>query len=150
MDLHITGLKLLERWTDLLWNSVFLKIRLHDEIYWLIFYPNSLIHILSLSNLHNNVASIQKNQGDKSHHVILVSRPVTITLRFHLLFTWKRWKRSWKCKHFNRQHKVDRLDNAMVWERNGLKMHPCNRGLSLRKVCYKNLIHYIKVSLVLT
>ena len=30
---------------------------------------NSLIYILSLSNLHNNAASIQKNQGDESHHV---------------------------------------------------------------------------------
>ena len=25
---------------------------------------NSLIHILSLSNSHNNVASVQKNRGD--------------------------------------------------------------------------------------
>ena len=28
---------------------------------------NSLIHILWLSNLHSNVASIQKNWGDKLH-----------------------------------------------------------------------------------
>ena len=35
------------------------------------FYSNSLVHILSLSNSHNNVASIQKNQSDKSHRVIV-------------------------------------------------------------------------------
>ena len=29
------------------------------------------VHILSLSNSHNNVASIQKNRGDKSHSVIV-------------------------------------------------------------------------------
>ena len=46
-----------------------LKLRLHDAIYWLRFYLNSLIHNLSLSNSHNNVASIQKNRGDKLHHV---------------------------------------------------------------------------------
>ena len=38
--------------------------------YRLLFYSNSLIHILLLSNSHNNVASIQKNRGDKSHGVI--------------------------------------------------------------------------------
>ena len=38
-----------------------------DPIYRLRFYLDSLIHILSLSNSHNNVASIQKNLGDKSH-----------------------------------------------------------------------------------
>ena len=48
-----------------------LKLQLHDEIYRLRFYSNSLIHILSLSNWHNNVASLQKNRGDKSHHVIV-------------------------------------------------------------------------------
>ena len=47
------------------------KLQLHDAIYRLRFYSNSLIHILSLSNLHNNVASLQKNQGDKSHCVIV-------------------------------------------------------------------------------
>ena len=30
---------------------------------------NSLVYILSLSNLHNDAASIQKNRGDESHHV---------------------------------------------------------------------------------
>ena len=64
----ITRLKLLERQPGLLWSSVFLKLRLHDAI--LRFYPSSLIHILLLSNSHNNVASIQKNWGNKSHHVI--------------------------------------------------------------------------------
>ena len=47
------------------------KLQLHDAIYRLRFLSNSLIHILSLSNSHNNVASIQKNRGDKSHHVIV-------------------------------------------------------------------------------
>ena len=30
-----------------------------------------MIHVLSLSNSHNNVVSIQKNRGDKSHSVIV-------------------------------------------------------------------------------
>ena len=47
------------------------KLRLHDEIYRLRFHLNPLIHILSLSNSHNNVASIQKNPDDKSHGVIV-------------------------------------------------------------------------------
>ena len=47
-----------------------LKLQLHDAIYRLRFYSNSLIHILSLSNLHNNVASLQKNRDDKSYRVI--------------------------------------------------------------------------------
>ena len=45
------------------------KLQLQDAIYRLRFYSNSLIHILSLSNSHNNVASVQKNWGDKSHRV---------------------------------------------------------------------------------
>ena len=48
-----------------------IRLQLHDEIYRLLFYSNSLIHILSLSNSHNKVASIQKNRGDKSHRVIV-------------------------------------------------------------------------------
>ena len=48
-----------------------LKLRLPDAIYRLQFYSNSLIHVLSLSNSHNNVASIQKNRDDKSHHVMV-------------------------------------------------------------------------------
>ena len=44
------------------------KLRLQDAIYRLRFYPNSLIYTLSLSNSHNNVASIQI---DKSHRVII-------------------------------------------------------------------------------
>ena len=47
------------------------KLQSHDAIYRLRFYSNSLIHILSLSNSHNNVASIQKNRADKSHRVIV-------------------------------------------------------------------------------
>ena len=43
------------------------KLQLHDAIYRLQFYSNSLIHILSFSNSHNKVASIQKNRSDKSH-----------------------------------------------------------------------------------
>ena len=46
-------------------------VALHDAIYRLGFYSNSLIHILSLSNSHSNVASIQKNRADKLHRVIL-------------------------------------------------------------------------------
>ena len=58
-----------------------LKLQLHDAIYRLRFYSNSLIHILSHSNSHNNVASIQKNRGDKSHRVI-VALSYNYTMRF--------------------------------------------------------------------
>ena len=47
------------------------KLQLYDVIYRLRFFSNSLIHILSLSNSHNNVAPIQKNRADKSHRVIV-------------------------------------------------------------------------------
>ena len=47
------------------------KLQLHDAIYRLRFYSNSLIHILLLSYSHNNVASIQKSRGDKSRRVIV-------------------------------------------------------------------------------
>ena len=47
------------------------KLQLHYAIYQLQFYSNLLIHILSLSNSHSNVASLQKNREDKSHHVIV-------------------------------------------------------------------------------
>ena len=47
-----------------------LKLQLHDAIYRLRFSSNSLIHILSLSSLYNNVASVQENRGNKSHRVI--------------------------------------------------------------------------------
>ena len=40
---------------------VSVKLQLHDAIYRLRFYSNSLIDILSLSNSHNNVASIQES-----------------------------------------------------------------------------------------
>ena len=56
--------------TLLICNYHFLKLQLHDAIYRLRFYSDSLIHILSLSNSHN-VASLQKNRGDKSHRVIV-------------------------------------------------------------------------------
>ena len=61
--------------------TVTVKQQLHDAIYRLRFYSNSLIHILSLSNWHNNVASIQKNWGDKSHRVI-VALSCNYTMRF--------------------------------------------------------------------
>ena len=54
-------------YTKNIWNF---KLQLHDAIYRLRFYLNSLIHILLLSKSHNNVASLQKNRGDKSHPVI--------------------------------------------------------------------------------
>ena len=38
-------------------------------------------HILLLSNLHNNVAPIQKNQGDKLHHVIVAL--IALALLYH-------------------------------------------------------------------
>ena len=59
----------------------FLTLQLHDAIYRLRFYSNALTHILSLSNSHNNVASIQKNRGDKSHCVI-VALGYNYTVRF--------------------------------------------------------------------
>ena len=46
-----------------LWYCQNLKLQLHDEIYRRQFYSKSLSHILSLSNSHNNVASIQKKSG---------------------------------------------------------------------------------------
>ena len=45
--------------------QVRLQLQLHDAIYRLRFYSDLLIHILLLSNLHNNVAPIQKNRNDK-------------------------------------------------------------------------------------
>ena len=48
-----------------------LKLQLHDAIYRLRFYSNSLTHFLLLSNSHNDTASIQKNRGNKSHRVIV-------------------------------------------------------------------------------
>ena len=56
-------------------------VKLHDAINRLRFYPNALIHILSLLNSHNNVASIQKNRDNKSHCVI-VALSYNYTMRF--------------------------------------------------------------------
>ena len=53
------------------WLKLEHALQLHDAIYRLRFYSNSLIHILSLSNSDNNIAPIQKNRGDKSHSVIV-------------------------------------------------------------------------------
>ena len=58
-------------WPSLTQFVNLLKLQLHSAIYWLRFYSNLFTHILSLSNSHNNVASIQKNRGDKSHCVIV-------------------------------------------------------------------------------
>ena len=44
-------------------SYLLLKLQLHDAIYRLQLCSNSLIHILSLSNSHNNVASLQKKSG---------------------------------------------------------------------------------------
>ena len=52
-------------------NNTCDKLQLHDAIYRLRFYSHSLIHILSLSKSHNNVASSQKNRADKLHRVIV-------------------------------------------------------------------------------
>ena len=65
-------------------STVFLKLQLHDAIYRLRFYLNSLIRILSLSNSHNNVASIQKNRGDKSHRVIVALNIANVVGNFIL------------------------------------------------------------------
>ena len=54
------------------------KLQLHYAIYRLRFYSNSLIHILSLSNSHNNVPSTQKNRADKSHRVTVALSLISI------------------------------------------------------------------------
>ena len=41
-------------------GNCIIKLQLHGAIYRLRFYSNSLIHILSLSNSHNNVASLKR------------------------------------------------------------------------------------------
>ena len=56
------------------------KLQLHDAIYRLQFYSNSLTHILLFSNSNNNVASLQKNRGDKSHRVIVALQSVSWSL----------------------------------------------------------------------
>ena len=61
-------------------ENYILKLQLHGTIYRLLFCSNSLIHILSLSNSHNNVASIQKNRGDKSHRVIVALAELFIVM----------------------------------------------------------------------
>ena len=52
-------------------HSKCLKLQLHDAINRLRLYLNSLTRVLSVSNSHSDVASIQKNRGDKSHRVIV-------------------------------------------------------------------------------
>ena len=70
-----------------------LKLQLHDAIYRLRFHLNSLIRILSLSNSHNNVASIQKNRGDKSNRVIVALGNFSIVNIFEFVFC--PWMRGW-------------------------------------------------------
>ena len=48
------------------------------QFYQLRFYSNSLIHILSLSMLHNNVVSLQKNWAHKGQTIIFLSGGVNI------------------------------------------------------------------------
>ena len=60
-----------------------LKLQLDGAIYPLRFYSNSLIHILSLSNSHNNAASIQKNRGDKSHRVIVALWVILVSMHVY-------------------------------------------------------------------
>ena len=62
-----------------------IKLQLHDAIYRLRFYSNSLIHILSLSNLHNNLAPIQKNRDNKSHRVIVALRKIEKNIKYFIL-----------------------------------------------------------------
>ena len=67
------------------------KLQLHDAIYRLRFYSISLTHILSLSNSHSDVASIQKNRGDKSHRVIVAIQSSTrlLSVKQSLRIFWK-------------------------------------------------------------
>ena len=55
----------------------------------------------------------------------------TIFLWFHLLFTRKRWKRT-----FEYAIQSGSIWNATKWKRNNLKTYPCNRGLKLRSQVY--------------
>ena len=67
------------------------KLRLHNAIYRLRFYSNWLIHILSLSNSHNNVASMQKNRDYKSYSVFITSTKIKLTTKMadrYLLLQW--------------------------------------------------------------
>ena len=73
------------------------KLQLHDAIYRLRYYSKSLTHILSLSISHNDVASIQKNRGDKLHCVIValgnypwtrLSVRIIGAIKREFFFTW--------------------------------------------------------------
>ena len=82
--LKLSGLWSIDSEVDpgkLLFLGRLLKLQLHDAIYRLRFYSNSLTHILSLSNLHSNVASLQKNRVDKSYLVIVA----LMAIKWHLL-----------------------------------------------------------------
>ena len=76
------------------------KLQLHDAIYRLRFYSNSLIHIVSLSNSHNNVASLQRNRGDNcslsgivvfisDYQTLQIIKFVTLFLFFYLMAVQK-------------------------------------------------------------
>ena len=76
-SLNYFSLRTQSLWTQSIHVWVRLELQLHDAIYRLRFYSNSLIHILSLSNSHNNIASSQKNRSDKSHRVNVALLTVT-------------------------------------------------------------------------
>ena len=69
-------------------HEINIKLQLHDAIYRLQFYSKSLIHILWLSNSHNNVVSIQKNRGDKSHRVIVALKKISMVGMLSFSFSY--------------------------------------------------------------
>ena len=71
------------------------KPQLHDAIYRLRFYSNLLTNILSLSNLHNNLVSIQNNRGDKSHSVIVALAHCCLLLFYVRVHCCKTWCCAW-------------------------------------------------------
>ena len=60
-----------------------LKLQLHDVIYRLLFYSNSLIRIISVSNSHNNIASLQKNHNLRLRLHGAIYRPDSFVLMLH-------------------------------------------------------------------
>ena len=78
------------------------KLRLHEVIYRLLFYSNSVIHISWLSNSHNNVASIQNNRCHKSHRVVVGSVKSAIqTYETPVIQIPNRHCGGWKGKFYN-------------------------------------------------
>ena len=104
----------------------YFKLQLHDAIYRLRFYSKSLTHILSLSNSHNNVASIQKNRADKSHSVIVA------LLKFKVRYDHK------TCKRDKQKNKY--LKNAIIFTSLRLRQsHP--RGKLSNTRCFRKTIN---------